>query len=155
MSSDSCDSCKKQKRWKDSLLCMECVEQSIVRECVMCGRGPTRKNSARVTVKQCSACKSQFYCSEMCQRLDYIFHKNYCPDLERLQKELLDHYKTSKECFNCSKFQGKPKRCSGCKTICYCDSKCQNEGNREHKLVCKTFELLNKRYYPINNKKRK
>lgn len=135
-----CVSCKKKRAFDECVICEDCIYDSMEKQCIFCHRGPTPiMKHMKCDIKRCKKCKSQFYCSVICQKNDHPFHKEICPTLFKSQVKLQHSLMKEFRCSNCNKGEGDGthlKKCSKCHTAKYCDEICQRDHYRIHKLVC-------------------
>jgi hypothetical protein len=106
----------------------EAVAKWIVPRCANIGC-----TTANPDLKKCSGCKMVFYCSEACQRADWVLHKLQCKDLQKKGANL-------KRCANpaCPSGPSAPLRqCSGCYCVWYCSPQCQDMDWPVHSTVCR------------------
>ena len=95
---------------------------------------------------QCSRCKFVKYCTEKCQREDWVNHKHTClPIAEPLnskfcEEELNKTKQTSGRCCGC--LSDTEFKCSQCLCVHYCSKSCQKSDWADHKTICCSINSL-------------
>src|SRR6218665_1278061 len=83
-------------------------------------------------MKKCTKCKSAAYCSRECQRADWKRHKTECQT-----QELPSTLPLMSRCNSCGVLGTEMKKCSQCKSACYCSPECQRRDWKNHKITCR------------------
>ena len=115
------------------------------------------QSCTKVGKSKCSRCKGAFYCSEICQRVDWKTHKKHCKkfqeeDQEEEQDEQEQHQKqkqqqqplSSKECSRDGCQNRGRHKCGDCRKTRYCSKDCQKEDWINHKKNCKIVTVSSK-----------
>ena len=117
-----------------SKLCSVIRSRKSELDCHSCSKSCNTKQRFR-----CNGCGVAIYCSEICQKNDWINHKTICKVNAKVCRAAYIKANTKEVCHNCFKESTKGfKQCAGCKRVAYCSEVCQKaHWKSEHKIQCK------------------
>ena len=94
----------------------------------------SNRDCSREGELQCARCKTEFYCSQPCQKKSWRIHKLSCSKsgTEKQMRSKAVGVCENKECSKPGNL-----RCSRCKTAGYCSAECQKKAWKQHKVSCK------------------